>query len=57
MGIHVALYSKFSFREIRVEITFNTKLLTVTPTKRSDAQPLVEREKQFECRPVEISRS
>ena len=27
-----------------------------TPTKRSDAQPLVEREKQFECRPVEISR-
>ena len=28
-----------------------------TPTKRSDAQPLVEREKQFECLPVEISRS
>ena len=28
-----------------------------TPTKRSDAEPLVEREKQFECRPVEISRS
>ena len=27
------------------------------PTKRSDAQPLVEREKQFECPPVEISRS
>ena len=27
------------------------------PTKRSDAQPLVEREKQFECRPVEILRS
>ena len=27
------------------------------PTKRSDAQPLVEREKQFECLPVEISRS
>ena len=25
----------------------------VTPTKRSGAQPLVEREKQFECRPVE----
>ena len=29
----------------------------VTPTKWSDAQPLVEREKQLECRPVEISRS
>ena len=28
-----------------------------TPTKQSDAQPLVEREKQFECRPVEITRS
>ena len=28
-----------------------------TPTKRSDAQLLVEREKQFECLPVEISRS
>ena len=28
-----------------------------TPTKRSDAQPLVEREKQLECLPVEISRS
>ena len=26
------------------------------PTKRSDAQPLVEQEKQFKCRPVEISR-
>ena len=29
----------------------------LTPTKRSDAQPLVEREKQFKCCPVEISRS
>ena len=29
----------------------------ITPTKRSDVQPLVEREKQFECRPVEISKS
>ena len=29
----------------------------ITPTKRSDAQPLVERENQFECLPVEISRS
>ena len=28
-----------------------------TPIKRSDAQPLIEREKQFECRPVEISKS
>ena len=28
-----------------------------TSTKRSDAQPLVERGKQFECRSVEISRS
>ena len=28
-----------------------------TPTKRSDAQPLVEREKQFECLPVEILKS
>ena len=26
-----------------------------TPTKRSDAQPLVEQEKQFEGLPVEIS--
>ena len=32
-------------------------LCIVTPNKRSDAQPLVEREKQFECRLVEISRS
>ena len=30
---------------------------TNTPTKRPDAQPLVEREKQFECLQVEISRS
>ena len=30
---------------------------TLTPTKRSDAQLLVKREKQFECLPVEISRS
>ena len=30
---------------------------TYTPTKWSDAQPLVEREKQFECRPVENFRS
>ena len=28
-----------------------------TPTKRSYAQPLVEHEKQFECRAVEILRS
>ena len=28
-----------------------------TPTKWSDAQPLVEQEKQFECLPVEIPRS
>ena len=28
-----------------------------TPTKRSDTQPLNEREKQFECLLVEISRS
>ena len=28
-----------------------------TPTKRSDAQPLVEGEKQFECHAVEIWRS
>ena len=31
--------------------------LIIKPTKRSDAQPLVEREKQFECHPVEFSRS
>ena len=36
-----------------------TQILAIsfTPTKRSDAQPLVELEKQFESRPVEISRS
>ena len=28
-----------------------------TPTKRSDAQPLVEREKQLECLPVENRKS
>ena len=34
-----------------------TLVMFYMPTKRSDAQPLVEREKQFECRPVEISSS
>ena len=33
------------------------KIFKCTPTKLSDAQPLVEREKQFECPMVEISRS
>ena len=33
------------------------KSLSDMPTKRSDAQPLVELEKHFECLPVEISRS
>ena len=28
-----------------------------TPTERSDAKPLIEREKQFESLPLEISRS
>ena len=30
------------------------KIAIYTPTKRSDAQPLVEREKRFECLRVEI---
>ena len=29
----------------------------ITPTKLSDGQPLAEREKQFKCLQVEISRS
>ena len=36
---------------------FNNTGARIMPTKRSDAQLLVEREKQLECRPVEISRS
>ena len=43
-----------------IKINRYAKLIQIphnTPTKRSDAQPLVEREKQFECLPVEISRS
>ena len=36
---------------------YSRQNLCFTPTKQSDAQPLVEREKQFECLPVEISRS
>ena len=43
---------KFEIRVMRLH-----KIQVNTPTKQSDAQPLVEREKQFECHPVEISRS
>ena len=51
---------KFCNQDISKTITamsFKLGQLIDTPTKRSDAQPLVEREKQFECLPVEISRS
>ena len=40
-----------------VHLLLNRPSMVSTPTKWSDAQPLVEREKQFKCRPVEISRS
>ena len=42
-------FSKFTYSK--------NSFSNTTPTKWSDAQPLIEREKQFECCPVEISRS
>ena len=43
--------------EMQHDAAFHQGLYCFTPTKRSDAQPLVEREKHFKCLPVEISRS
>ena len=37
-----------------VSVTLSPALSKYTPTKWSDAQQLVEQEKQFECLPVEI---
>ena len=44
-------------KEIKTIFSLINAMLFNTPTKGSDTQPLVEREKQFECLPVEISRS
>ena len=41
----------------KMKTIFNDRNTINTPPKRSDAQPLVEREKQFECLLVEILRS
>ena len=50
---------KYAMRKedsLTVKVAFTLPLM-LTPTKWSDALPLVEREKRFECRQVEILRS